>query len=89
MTNKSNDKSRQVPTICPHCEHKNESAAMTCANCGRQLLLTVPVPDTAQLAHVQLSRGLPDADRVPLMADTLAFLIPGFTEPVWMASHTR
>jgi pSer/pThr/pTyr-binding forkhead associated (FHA) protein len=40
------------------------------------------MPDTGKLAEIQLSRGLPDAETVSLMADTLAFLIPGFTDPL-------
>ncbi len=75
------DDNKKETTICPHCNHENESGTTTCAKCGRQLLLTVPV-DTGQLLEAQLSRGIPDADRVSLMADTLAFLIPGFTEPL-------
>ncbi|MBN1562621.1 MAG: FHA domain-containing protein [Anaerolineae bacterium] len=78
----SNNKQQKAPVVCPHCDHVNLPDATHCAKCGRQLLLTVPMPDTANLAKVQLSRGIPDAEGVSLMADTLAFLIPGFTDPL-------
>jgi ribosomal protein L40E len=82
ITMTDDQKEKKEPVICPHCEHENEPEATKCANCGRQLLQTIPVPDTGQLAELQIARGVPDAERMTLMADTLAFLIPGFSEPL-------
>lgn len=68
--------------VCPDCQYENENDAQICAQCGKSLVITVPVPPSAPDKKALVKAEIKPDEASGLAPNTVTLLIAGQTEPV-------
>lgn len=74
----------QNPLMCSKCSHINAADATQCAQCGADLISTIPVPSPTSEPPPRTTLPVPDLGQTKPQKKAVVFAIAGYNEPVFL-----
>jgi hypothetical protein len=73
------EEKREEKIVCPYCHHENDANITRCAQCGKELIKTISVPEIETSLATQVPTTAPQIEVAP---DALTLLVTGFKSPI-------